>query len=1678
MKKLYSFFVLFTLLFCYTGNVWGGTSPLNIGSNDSSSDYAPLYRTWTDAYFISQQIYSATELSDLEGKQITKITFKLKTVYGNGNAKRIQVRFKEVNYDEFSTASYESIDGATLVHSGDWPTSTSTTIELTLTEPYVYEGGNLLIDVRKVDKVSGDGYGGSSSGKACATYGSKNNVVYNYGSSALPTTCSRSTTRPDISFAYEDVPAGGCKKPKSLAKSAVTHNSATFTWTAGDSETSWQYVYLPAATALTDAAWTGATSGTISTTPTVSLSGLTAETEYKIYVRADCGSEQSADVNLAFKTKCAPIATYSCGFETSEGITNGSYPACWEKISSTGYPQAYNYYSKNGSQCLRFYQAGPQYAVLPPFNQDVKNLEISFWYRNGSYSETIEVGYMTDPEDASTFVSLTTGGSALAHISDYGSSITEVSLSGAAVGAKYIAFKYTASSSWATSYIDDITVSVASSCAKPSALSATSTVYNKGVVSWTNGGEESAWNVRYSTDGETWTTKAATTNPYTLTGLSEQTTYYIQVQANCGGSVSGWSTATAEVTTPCAAQTGVGYTCDFSSPTYSYGNYALPGCWQKIASGNYPYIYNYYARSGQCLYFYGGTSSSTQIAILPPFSENTSDLAIKLYYNNSDYSGASYGSLQVGYMTNPKDSSTFKVVETLAKVNSYTLATVPVMGAPDDAFIALRYIGGSSNGCVFVDDIEIIDAPSCLAPTSVSGSATTYNQASISWTSDASEWKLQYSDDNGTNWTDANSGNSISDNPYTLNGLDGNASYIVRVKAVCGSDESEWSAKSSAFSTPCAPADASDYNETFESSATGGGKLPDCWDYIQSATVYSTTYPYVYSGSSYAYAGSKSLYFYGGLSSSEQIVRLPKMDKAVKNLTVSFYYKNPESQYSTMAKLIVGYIAADGTTFNAIETLNYASDYTFYEKSLSSAASDASYIAIRFAGSASSSASAYIDNLHVEPTPSCRKPTDVEGSNTTTTTAQISWTENNSKSAWKLQYKADGGSWSDAINVTTNPYTLTGLSANTVYYARVMTDCGSGDESAWSDASESFRTTCAAEALPFEEDFNAENPCWTKVSCAANTGLYNNTFRFFYNTTPPQYLISPELEPSAKRVAVEFDYHVSSSAETFHVGYSTTTKETSAFTWSDEISATNTSDLKYNKKLPAGVKFVAIKYTSNDKYYLYIDNFKVSELPDCSVPTDLTASSITANMATISWTAGDEETNWALQYKAEGGSWSDPIAVATTPSYGLTGLSGNILYYVRVKAVCGESKESEYTDGTFSFRTECDYETPTWKENFDSQSTLPACWDNATYTGTQWAIDTYESHSGSHSMRYNGRTYSSYSADLITPSVRISSDDVVLTFWYKNAVTAEVYINDGSSTTKLWDIESSSEWKEKTVDLSSYKDKTVKFIFRGHGYSTSSSKYLYIDDIRVARTVTLADNTDNSLLISSLAAAGETVDVLLSRNLLMDGDYNPLCLPFSLSAAQLADEDCPLSNFKLKVFDYTQEVGDELHLYIAGASSIEAGVPYFVSYQGSPEATKLQHLFRDVKITATTEGTKTHEKVTYQGTFAPTTLADQSSKSENPEILFLGADNTIYYPNTNVNLKGFRAYFTVDYSVGAPARAIRKICFGEQGENTATGIDEVESQKSKVESRKCIENGMLYIIRDGVKYTVLGQKIQ
>ncbi len=95
---------------------------------------------------------------------------------------------------------------------------------------------------------------------------------------------------------------------------------------------------------------------------------------------------------------------------------------------------------------------------------------------------------------------------------------------------------------------------------------------------------------------------------------------------------------------------------------------------------------------------------------------------------------------------------------------------------------------------------------------------------------------------------------------------------------------------------------------------------------------------------------------------------------------------------------------------------------------------------------------------------------------------------------------------------------------------------------------------------------------------------------------------------------------------------------------------------------------------------------------------------------------------------------------------------------------------------------------------------------------------------------------------------------------------------------------------------------------------------------------------------------------------------------------------------------------------------------------------------------------------------------------EDHDNLFIGANNTLYWPNTTNPLKGFRAYFQVP-TVGANAVARNTPARIIERHETATGIEQMANDKLPI-TQKIIKDNQIYILHNGTMYNVQGQEVK
>ncbi len=145
-----------------------------------------------------------------------------------------------------------------------------------------------------------------------------------------------------------------------------------------------------------------------------------------------------------------------------------------------------------------------------------------------------------------------------------------------------------------------------------------------------------------------------------------------------------------------------------------------------------------------------------------------------------------------------------------------------------------------------------------------------------------------------------------------------------------------------------------------------------------------------------------------------------------------------------------------------------------------------------------------IDDFDIHEAPACPDPSAQTETNIATTSVDLGWTENGSATQWDIEYGPAGftpGSGT-LIGTTSNPHTLTGLTAYTSYDWYVRANCGGGSTSNWIGP-KSFSTTAEVSAR-LDGKVSKCSPIYQRANQGTppTSTSSNNVFYDMYSFTP------------------------------------------------------------------------------------------------------------------------------------------------------------------------------------------------------------------------------------------------------------------------------------------------------------------------------------------------------------------------------------------------------------------------------------------------------------------------------------------------------------------------------------------------------------------------------------------------
>ncbi|NMR35958.1 T9SS type A sorting domain-containing protein [Chryseobacterium aquaticum] len=331
-----------------------------------------------------------------------------------------------------------------------------------------------------------------------------------------------------------------------------------------------------------------------------------------------------------------------------------------------------------------------------------------------------------------------------------------------------------------------------STCAPPVLQAATNITANGVTLNWTasTSTQANSYNVYYSTSS---TPPTATTAPNlsnisgtstSIASLQPNTTYYYWVKTNCGGTTaqSVWSFV-GTVKTACGAVTSMSENFD----SYNTGT-TLPDCWVRNFVNGTMTISSTTPASGTRNVYQTNTSTQTpSTVVLPEFSNinaGTHWLKLKARVTTAT------GTLNVGYVTNPTDASTFVLIQALSITNTNYTSTNPEYtvivpsSVPANARLAVRNTADGKG--YYWDDVVWEAVPSCFPPTALTTSAITSNSATLSWTAPssapASGYEYTYTT---TNTAPTGNGTSVSGTSAIIPLPSPSTTYYLWVRSKC-----------------------------------------------------------------------------------------------------------------------------------------------------------------------------------------------------------------------------------------------------------------------------------------------------------------------------------------------------------------------------------------------------------------------------------------------------------------------------------------------------------------------------------------------------------------------------------------------------------------------------------------------------------------------------------------------------------------------------------------------------------------------------------------------------------------------------------------------------------------------------------------------------------------------------
>lgn len=893
----------------------------------------------------------------------------------------------------------------------------------------------------------------------------------------------------------------------------------------------------------------------------------------------------------------------------------------------------------------------------------------------------------------------------------------------------------------------------------------------------------------------------AGTNSYTFTGLTSGTTYnYVltaihrQSTRSCAVDDGSFITLNAEI-------------ADGLCESFTASNYGtLPTGWSAVNSeSGTPSLYT--LNGTRWLRMISTASNSAMVAMpVAATAVNGLMLRVRLYATGNNVEASM---VVVGVMTDASDESSFVAVDTIWPTTTaqWTVADLRRYTG-NGRVIAMRYVSPAAQRTVYIGTVGL----STEEIGEVVADQVTNHSVRLRW-SPAVGVTIAY----GNTTIQATGGATV------IDGLMADREYTFSVTptantSTCGTSSVLVHTLPEPYTLPlCAGVESYD-NTT---------RLPVGWKMLYGGEAISQT--------AQKEEGSRAIQMRSARGVRTLLVSPMIENSIIQGQYVSFYLKNDAN-----GTVEVGVMSdeTDTSTFVVLQRYSGACDWERKEFLASGAGANGKYVAFRQLSTGTTTTTAYIDHLMIQ---SCPMPTAVSLSNPRKHSLELQWT-----GATDSVIVECGG---QKLRVGTSPYTIEGLSANTLYLVKVWPICGTGSTFECHKDTVSMRTLCedkevtgcypiTGNSLP--DDWRAWPDGTITITTNTPDGIKAIQMVAEANGTATAVMPGIERDPDCSELDTTFFSFsvISGGRGTLELGVVTDVVDMSTFNAKCRVDLTTLSTSQWTELvlgIPAdtlALGFAAFRIVAPSGTGATLTLGDVCT--DRCMVTNADSTAITPRTITFEW---EKYGNCIITV-----SYDTKVDTLGESPHTITGLTPNKFYTFTFKAICPCDHPAEksisitvqmpaepmviptcYTADTSAIGT---YPVE-WRHHGGVGSTYPQASRTVAYSGNQ-SLDFYASSASPLTLSFDplpdGTTFVVVSMRIYCSSEDLANANRFTIGLMSDAMKPETYV-----ALQSFSIEATDTWKTVHAVISNPAERYIALRF-----SPNATYHVYVEDISVS----------------------------------------------------------------------------------------------------------------------------------------------------------------------------------------------------------------------------------------------------